>query len=71
MGITVEQSKNPLWMLQGLTLLLMLWCVYNQEPSTAVPQETQQAADRDRHRYLLYPTSGLKLGAPVVRLEKD
>jgi len=56
-------------MLKGLTLLLMLWCVYNQEPSTAVPQETQQAADQDRHRYL-YPTNGLKLGAPVVKLEK-
>ena len=30
---------------QGLTLSLMLWCAYRQEPSMAVLCEAQQAAD--------------------------
>jgi hypothetical protein len=31
--------------LQGLTLLVSLWCAYRQEPGVAVLQEAQQAAD--------------------------
>jgi hypothetical protein len=31
--------------LQGLTLLLMLWCAYRQDHSIAVLRESQQAAD--------------------------
>jgi hypothetical protein len=55
--------------LQGLTLLLMLWSAYRQEPNMAVLQETQHAADRDRCRYL-HTTIRLKSRIPVVELEK-
>jgi hypothetical protein len=37
--------------LQGLTLLLMLWCAYRQEPGMAALQEAQQAAERVRCTY--------------------
>jgi hypothetical protein len=47
--------------LQGLTLLLMLWCAYRQEPSMAVLWEAQQAAGWDRGRYS-HPTNGQKRG---------
>jgi hypothetical protein len=36
----------------GLTLLLLLWCAYRQEPSMVVLQQAQQAADSDSCRYL-------------------
>jgi hypothetical protein len=34
--------------LQGLALLLMLWCAYRQEPSMTILREAQQAAKRAR-----------------------
>jgi hypothetical protein len=34
---------------QGLTLLLMLWCVYRWESSMVVPWKVQQAVDWDRN----------------------
>jgi hypothetical protein len=53
--------------LQGLTLLLMLWCAYRQEPGMAILWEALPEVDWDRNRYL-YPTIGLKSGAIVVEL---
>ena len=55
--------------LQGLTLLLMLWCAYGKEFSMAVLLEAQQAADLDRSRYL-HPTTGVMSGSPVAELGK-
>ena len=56
--------------LQDLTLLLMLRCAYRQEPSMAALQETQQAAERIRYRYV-HPINGQKLLTPVVELGKS
>jgi hypothetical protein len=44
---------------QGLTLSLMLWCAYRQEPSMIALWEAQPAAEWDRGRYL-HPTIELK-----------
>jgi hypothetical protein len=49
--------------LQGLALLLMLWCAYRQEPHKVALGEAQQAADLDICRYL-YPTTRPKSGNP-------
>ena len=48
--------------LQGLTLILLLWCAYRQEP--------RMAAQKVRCRYL-HPIDGQKLGTHVVELEKS
>jgi hypothetical protein len=50
---------------QNLTLLLMVWCAYKQRPIMTVLWNAQQAAERERCRYL-YPTNGQKLMNPVV-----
>jgi hypothetical protein len=55
---------------QGLTLLLMLWCAYKQEPIITVLQETQKSAVRVRCRYL-HPSNRQKLGTPMVELGKN
>jgi hypothetical protein len=55
---------------EGLTLLLMLWCAYREEPSMTALQKTQQAAKRVRCIYL-QPTNGQKLMIPVVELGKS
>ena len=49
--------------LQDLTLFLILWCTYRQEPSLYALWEYLQAADWDRSRYL-HLTNGLKLDDP-------
>jgi hypothetical protein len=55
---------------QGLTLLLVLWCVYRQEPSMDVLWDAQQADDQDRSRYL-HPTEvGKSCGLIRERLEE-
>ena len=51
---------------QDVTLLLMLWCAYKQEPGMAFLWEALPAADWEG-RYL-YPTIGLKLGALMIEL---
>jgi hypothetical protein len=54
---------------QDLTLLLMRWRAYRQEPSTTALQKAQQAAERVRCRYL-QPNNGQKLLTSVVKLGK-
>jgi hypothetical protein len=51
--------------LQSLTLLLILWYAYKQEPGMTLLQEAQQAAERVTCRYL-HLTNGQKLGCPVI-----
>jgi hypothetical protein len=56
---------------QGLTLLLILWSVYKQEPiMTALRKAQQAAAERLRCRYL-HLTNGQRLVTPVVELGKS
>jgi hypothetical protein len=49
--------------LQDVTLLLMLWCAYRQEPSMADLCEAQQVADWNRCRYLT-PSQLSEVGDP-------
>jgi hypothetical protein len=50
---------------QSLTLLLRQWSTHKKGSIMTAFQETQQAAERVRCRYL-HPTNGQKLLAPVV-----
>ena len=55
--------------LQGLTILLMLWHAYKNDPIITALLKAQQAIKRITCRYL-YPTNGQKRLTPVVELEK-
>ena len=63
------REKRSKYRCQSLTLLLILWCAYRQEPGMAALQVVQQAAERIRCRYL-YPTNGLKSWTPIFELGK-
>jgi hypothetical protein len=52
---------------QGMTLLLMLWYAYRQEPSVASFQEAQEAAERVRCIFL-HANIELKSGTPGAEL---
>ena len=55
---------------QGLTLTLMLFCVYREGPIMNALQNDQPAAKRVRCRYL-HETNREKLANIVVELEKS
>jgi hypothetical protein len=68
------QLQSQIWIhlkgrLQGLTLLLMLWCSYREDPSMVALREAQQAVERSRCRYL-HRTNGQKSGTTVFEVRK-
>jgi hypothetical protein len=73
-----DWRKGFLWLVQlgihlkgqvhhSLTLLLMVWYAYRQEPSMSEFWEFLWAADWDRCKYL-HPTIKLKSGTPMEKL---
>ena len=61
--VTAQIGTHLNWRLQGMTILLMLFCAYRLEPGMSVLLENQQAADRDRYRYLT-PKQWTDIGDP-------
>ena len=55
---------------QGLIILLRVWSTHKKGPQMTALQNTQQAAERIRYRYL-HPTNGQNLQTIVIELGKS